>query len=84
MIFQVHAERDETGRVHLSMTHAEAVAIREAIAFADFNGDLPARDPGENEALSRLLVSLDGLIPELGSDAYDSVVSRAWAEINST
>jgi hypothetical protein len=83
MIFHVHAEREEGGRVNLSMTYAEAVAIREAIAFADFNGDLPSRDPGEDEALSSMLVSLDGLIPELGSDAYSSVVSRAWAEINS-
>jgi hypothetical protein len=84
IIIKVHAEHEDTGRVRLSLTYAEAVAIREAIAFADFAGDLPARDPAEVEAISSLLVSLDGLIPELGSDKYDAVVSSAWAEINSS
>lgn len=73
MIFHAHAERRQTGRVNLSMSYAEAVAIREAIAFADFTGDLPSRGPGADRALSSLLVSLDGghdgLIPELGSEA---------------
>lgn len=40
------------------------------------------RDPAETEVVSRLLASLDGLIPEIGSDAYGSVVSAAWREIN--
>jgi hypothetical protein len=80
----VHAERAETGEVRLSLTYAEAVAVREAIAFADFAGDLPARDPAEVEACSSLLVSLDGLIAELGSEKYGAVVSAAWAEINSS
>lgn len=83
-IVRVHAEREETGRVRLSMTYAEAVAVREAIAFADFSGDLPSRDPAEIEATAALLTSLDGLIPELGSDGYESVVNRAWTEINSS
>jgi hypothetical protein len=84
MIVAVHAEREDTGRVSLSMTYAEAVAVREAIAFADFCGDIPSRDPAEIDAVGSLLVSLDGLIPELGSDGYESVVDRAWAEINSS
>jgi hypothetical protein len=78
----VHAELDDTGAVSFSMSHAEAVAIREVISFADFDGVLPARDPAETEMVSRLLASLDGLIPELGSDAYSSVVDTAWREIN--
>lgn len=32
--------------------------------------------------VSRLLTLLDGLISELGSDAYNSVVDAAWEEIN--
>lgn len=83
MIVSVHSERELSGRVVLSMTYAEAVVVREAIAFADFAGDLPSRDPAEVEALSALLVSLDDLIPELGSVDYEAVVNRAWAEINS-
>jgi hypothetical protein len=82
-MFRVHAELDDTGRVSFSMTYAEAIAIREVISFADFDGVLPARDPAETEAVSRLLTSLNGLIPELGSDAYGSVVDSAWREINS-
>jgi hypothetical protein len=78
----VHAELDDTGAVSFSMSHAEAVAIREVISFADFDGVLPARDPAETEVVSRLLAWLDGLIPELGSDAYSSVVDTAWREIN--
>ncbi|MDT4893686.1 MAG: hypothetical protein QOE97_2721 [Pseudonocardiales bacterium] len=66
------------------MTYAEAVAVREAIAFANFCGDLPSRDPAKIDALSSVLVSLDGPIPEIGSDGYESVVDRAWAEINSS
>lgn len=79
---RVRAELDDTGRVSFSMTYAEAVAVREVISFADFDGALPARDPAETEVVSRLLASLDGLITEIGSDAYDSVVSTAWSEIN--
>ncbi|GAA4581270.1 hypothetical protein GCM10023176_61960 [Micromonospora coerulea] len=79
---RVHAELDDTGRVSFSMTYAEAIAIREVISFADFDGVLPARDPAETEVVSRLLASLDGLIPELGSDAYSSIVDTAWREIN--
>ena len=79
---RVHAELDDRGRVSFSMSYAEAVAIREVISFADFDGVLPARDPAETEVVSRLLASLDGLIPELGSDAYSSVVDTAWREIN--
>jgi hypothetical protein len=79
---RVHAELDDTGRVSFSMTYAEAVAIREVISFADFDGVLPARDPAETEVVSRLLESLDGLIPELGSDVYSAVVDTAWREIN--
>jgi hypothetical protein len=66
------------------MTYAEAVAIREVISFADFDGVLPARDPAEAEVVSRLLASLDGLIAETGSDAYGSVVGAAWREINAS
>jgi hypothetical protein len=32
--------------------------------------------------VSLLLRALDPLIPELGSDAYDSAVTTAWGEIN--
>ncbi|MFI7651038.1 hypothetical protein ACIBTZ_34020 [Micromonospora sp. NPDC049460] len=78
----MHAELDDTGKVSFSMTYAEAIAIREVISFADFDGVLPARDPAETEVVSRLLASLDGLIPELGFDAYSSVVDAAWREIN--
>lgn len=64
------------------MTYAEAVAIREAISFLDFDGTLPARDPAETEAISRLLISLGELIPELGTDHYSAVVEAAWKAIN--
>lgn len=59
------------------MTYAEAVAVRELISFADFDGVLPHRDVAEGEVVSRLLASLDGPIPELGSDAYCAVVEAA-------
>lgn len=78
---RVHAEPEGDGRVVLSMTYAEAVAVRELIAFADFEGVLPHRDAAESEVVSRLLASLDELIPELGSDAYSAVVDAAWRDL---
>lgn len=78
----MHAEPTDNGQVVVSMSNAEAVAIRELIAFADFTGDLPARHPAEATVVSRLLTTLDVLIPELGSDAYGSVVEAAWAALN--
>lgn len=47
IIIRVIAEHEDAGRVRLSLSYAEAVAIREAIAFADFAGDLPTRDAAE-------------------------------------
>ena len=77
----MHAEPEAGGRVVLSMTYAEAVAVRELISFADFDGVLPNRHAAEGEVVSRLLASLDGLIPELGSDAYSAVVEAAWRDL---
>jgi hypothetical protein len=74
---------NEPTAVVLSMTYAEAVALREAVAFADFDGGMPNRDPAETAVISRLLRALDSLIPELGSDGYGSAVKTAWAEVNS-
>jgi len=78
----VDATMNESAAVLLSMTYAEAVALREAVALADFDGVLPNRDPAETAVVSRLLRALDPLIPEVGSDAYGSLVTTAWSEIN--
>jgi hypothetical protein len=40
-----------SGTVTLTMSNAELIALREAIAFADFAGDLPGRSAGEIEVL---------------------------------
>ena len=63
------------------MTMAELVALREAISFADFSGDLPNRDEGEARVLSDFLRTADALIPELGTDAYGPTVDAAWRSI---
>jgi hypothetical protein len=70
-----------SGAVQLTMSNAELIALREAIAFADFAGDLPGRSAGEIEVLSRFLLTADTLIPELGSKKYDRVVMAAWDEL---
>lgn len=70
-----------SGAVTLTMSNAELIALREAIAFADFAGGLPGRSAGETEILDRFLRTTDALIPELGTDDYGRVVSAAWGEI---
>jgi len=73
---------DEVNRVVVTLTRAEAVALREVVSFADFNDALEARDPAEATVVSALLTALDPLIPELGTDAYSDVLHAAWREIN--
>ena len=75
------ADMAVSGAVTLTMSNAELVALREAIAFADFAGDLPGRSAAETEILGRFLRTADALIPELGTDDYARVVSAAWTEI---
>ena len=65
----------------MTLSNAELIALREAIKFADFSGDLPERSAAEIEVLSRFLRTVDPLIPELGSDDYHRVVTQAWDEI---
>jgi len=77
----VNADVDDSGTVTVSMAMAELVALREAIAFADFDGGLPGRSDAEIEVMSRLLRTADSLIPELGSDRSEQVVTAAWREI---
>ena len=77
----MNADVDDSGSVTLSMAMAELVALREAIAFADFEGGLPGRSDAEIEVMSRFLRTADALIPELGSDEYKHVVNAAWREI---
>ena len=43
--------------------------------------DLPGRSAGEIEVLGRFLRTADTLIPELGSETSDRVVTAAWNEI---
>lgn len=78
---RVNADMDDSSTVTLSMAMAELVALREAIAFADFDGGLPGRSEAEVEVLSRFLRTADSLIPELGSDRYEQVLNAAWREI---
>ncbi|WP_256796444.1 hypothetical protein [Terrabacter sp. Ter38] len=75
------ADITESGGVILTLSNAELVVLREAIAFADFSGDLAERSAAEIEVLSRFLRTVDPLIPALGSDHYDRLVTRAWDEI---
>ena len=77
----MQADRQTFDQVSLTMSRAELIALREAIAFADFAGDLPARSRGEVAAIGRFLQAVDPLIPELGGDNYDRVVTAAWDEI---
>jgi hypothetical protein len=70
-----------SGAVTLTMSNAELIALREAIAFADFAGDLPGRSAAEIEVLGRFLRTADTLSPELGNEKYDRVVTAAWNEI---
>ena len=63
---RVHAELDDNSRVVLSMTARRGSRRPRAQSFADFDTALPHRDAAEGEVVSRLLMSLDGLIAKLG------------------
>ena len=78
MLTFMDADVDDDYIVKLSMTMAELVALREAIAFADFLGDLPSRSPSEVKVLGDFLRIADSLIPELGTDGYEQTVDAAW------
>ena len=79
----MQAVADDDDVVTLSMSLAELVALREAVAFADFSGDLPARSEGEVAAIGGFLRAVDPLIPGLGTDAYDDAVNSAWRDLGS-
>lgn len=60
----VHARAEGAGgRVTLTMSHSELVALRELVAFLDFTGELPSRDKGEDLVVDALLRAADPLIP---------------------
>jgi hypothetical protein len=67
-----------SGAVTLTMSNAELIALREAIAFADFAGDLPGRSAAEIEVLGRFLRTADTLSPEFGNE---KVRPRGYASL---
>ena len=78
----MRAELDDNGAVvTLSMSRAELVGLREAIAFTDFLGDLPARSEAEVKVVGDFLRAADPLIPGLGTDDYEEMVNAAWRDI---
>lgn len=81
MLTFMDADVDDDFRVRLSMTMAELVALREAISYADFVGDLPGRSDGEIRVLGDFFRAADSLIPELGTDAYGETLNAAWRVI---
>lgn len=78
---QMQGDVDNDGAVTLSMSRAELIGLREAIAFADFLGDLPARSDAEVKVLGDFIRMADPLVPGLGTDDYEKTVNAAWREI---
>jgi hypothetical protein len=80
----MNARRASSGAVEVSITHAEAVALHEALAYGEWSGEfeqMSFRDPLFVTVLGQLQQALAQVIPELGTDGYGAAVHRALDEL---
>jgi hypothetical protein len=70
--------------VWLRLSNVEAIALYEVLGYSEWAGTregLELRDDAEYVVLDRLLVALQPLISELGTDDYARAVADAWASL---
>ena len=70
--------------VFLRLSNAEAITLHEVLGFSEWAGTrqgLGLRDEVEYTVLDRLMVALQPLIAEAGTDGYDRAVTDVWASL---
>lgn len=78
------AEPMGDGEVRLVLSEAEAIALHEVLARAEWAEDLGVvepSDPAEVEVLSRVQQALAPHIAALGTDSYNATVDEAWKRL---
>ena len=74
------------GRITLTMSHSEAVVLRELVASSEFSNELieiELRHPAGRKVSSDVQQVLAALVPGLGSARYVDTLSEAYAAIDS-